>query len=80
MQVSHPLYDSRNRRWLKQLGIVLALLTLIAELFVSMHGYFSFADVFGFYGVSGLVATFLITIVALILRVILQRPEDYYGD
>lgn len=80
MQESHPLYNSRNRRRLKQLGITLALLTLIAELFISIHGYFSFAEVFGFYGVSGLLATFLITIVALILRVILQRPEGYYDD
>lgn len=80
MQDSHPLYDSRNRRRLKQLGIMLALLTLAGELFVHLHGYFSFAEVFGFYALGGLIATIVLIVIALLLRAVLQRPEGYYDD
>lgn len=80
MQDSHPLYAARNRHRLKQLGIMLALLTLAGELFVHLHGYFSFAEIFGFYGLGGLVATVILIVAALLLRAVLQRPEGYYDD
>ncbi len=78
MQDSHPLYQPGNRRRLRQIGIILALLTLAAELFVPLHGYFGFAEVFGFNAISGLIGTVALIVLALILGVILRRRDDYY--
>jgi len=78
MQDSHPLYQPLNRRRLKIFGIALALLTLAAEPFVHWHAYFGFADVFGFNAVSGLVATIVLIVLALLLATVLRRPENYY--
>lgn len=80
MPASHPLYEPQNRRWLKRILYVLTLLVLAAELFVHRHAYFDFAAFFAYNGLSGLVATLLLIAMALILRTLLQRPEDYYDD
>lgn len=80
MPTAHPLYESQNRRWLKRLLYVLVLLVLVAELFIHRHAYFDFAAFFAYNALSGLVATLLLIAVALILRSLLRRPEDYYDD
>jgi len=80
MSPSHPLYEPQNRRWLKRILFVLALLALVAELFIHVHAYFDFAAFFAYSGLIGLVATLLLIALALILRTLLQRPEDHYDD
>jgi len=79
MTDSHPLYKTINRQRLKFVGIILAVLTLAATPFVHGHAYFGFADVFGFHGVTGLLATLALIVLALLLAILLRRPEDYYG-
>lgn len=78
MSDRHPFYRPENRRRLKFIGLVLAVLSLLAELFVSMHGHFGFDDVFGFNAVSGLIGTAGLIVVAFIAFLILQREDDYY--
>ena len=80
MPASHPLYEPQNRRWLRRILYVVVLLVLAAELFVHTHAYFEFAAFFAYNGLIGLVATLLLIAVALILRSLLRRPEDYYDD
>lgn len=78
MSDRHPFYRSENRRRLKFIGLVLAVLSLLAELFVSMHGHFGFDEVFGFNAFSGLIGTAGLIVVAFITFLILQREDDYY--
>lgn len=78
MNDSHPLYKPENRRRLKIIALLLALLTLAAEPFAHLHAYFGFAEVFGFNGVSGLLSSAGLIALALIIALILRRPDDYY--
>ncbi len=79
--------EYRQEYWLDQprsasiifwgLCIVCAL-CLAPDLFIHKHGYFSWEDWTGFYGVYGFVSCVGLVLVAKQLRKILQRPETYY--
>lgn len=78
MLQQHPFYRPENRRHLKIIGMVVAVLVLLAEAFVNLHAHFDFAEVFGFNAVSGLLGATGLIIVAFVVYVILQRGDDYY--
>lgn len=58
-------------------GVVCALL-LGAGLLIDKHGPFAIEHVFGFYALLGFGASVGLVVVAKGLRVIINRPEDYY--
>ena len=60
-------------------GVVLAL-TVVAQFFIKIKGYFGIDGWFGFGAVYGLLACVLMVVVAKVLGVFLKRRDDYYDD
>ncbi|MDQ2081308.1 hypothetical protein RA307_14075 [Xanthobacteraceae bacterium Astr-EGSB] len=54
-------------------------LLLVIDVVIHKHGPFAIEHLFGFYGIFGFVACVGLVLAAKGLRVILARPEDYYG-
>ena len=61
------------------LAVVCGLLFL-ADFTYDKHGHFHIEDTTGFYGIYGFVAFTALILIAKTLRVLIKRPEDYYGD
>lgn len=57
---------------------VVGLLLVAIDLILHRHEDFSFATLFGFYGIYGFFACVILVLVAKRLRTILMRDEDYY--
>lgn len=60
-------------------GAVLAL-TVIAQLFVEVHDYFSVDGWFGFYALFGFLSCLAMVVFAKLLGYVLKRPDTYYDD
>lgn len=58
----------------------LCAIVFVAGFMVDMHGHFAVENFGGFYAVYGFVMFTGLILVAKALRVIIKRPEDYYGD
>lgn len=61
-------------------GIAVLVLTLVAQLFISIKGYFVVDGWFGFAAVFGFVCCVLMVVMAKILGKFLKREEHYYDD
>lgn len=59
---------------------VVSILVFLADFTFEKHGDFAIADIPGFYGIFGFVAFTALILLAKTLRVLIKRPEDYYGD
>lgn len=57
---------------------VVGLLLVAIDLILHRHEDFSFATLFGFYGVYGFFACVILVLIAKKLRTVLMRDEDYY--
>ncbi len=75
---SHPFYKPQNIRRLKIVALVLLLLSVLAEGFIHLHGHFGFDEIFGFTAASGFLGSLLLIVLALVIAVLLRRPENYY--
>ena len=53
---------------------------LLADLFYHKHAHFAFENWFGFYAFFGFGAYFCIVISARLLRRLIRRDENYYGE
>jgi hypothetical protein len=82
------MQDDR-KYWLDDMGNVkkvlyalyIACAVLIALDFTyTKHTMFGFEGWWGFYGIYGFVACVLLVLCAKVLRVLISRPLDYYGD
>ena len=60
-------------------SIVLAL-TVLAQIFIKIKGYFGLDGTFGFGAWFGFLACLAMVLVAKALGVLLKRREDYYDD
>lgn len=60
-------------------SVILAL-TVLAQLFVHVHEYFSIDGWFGFYAIYGFVSCLGMVVFAKLLGVLLKRPDTYYDD
>ena len=74
----HWLYQPETRRKLWIAGIVILALTVVAEIFIHMHAYFSIADFFGFNVVYGFLSGVVLIVIARVFSVLLKRKDDYY--
>jgi len=61
------------------LAVVCGLLFLL-DFTYEHHGHFDIENIPGFYGIYGFVMFTGLILVAKALRVLIKRPEDYYGD
>ncbi len=76
----HWLYRPGTPRKLWIAGIILLLLTIVAEPFISLHPYFSFEDLFSFYALFGFISCVAMVVVAKLLGILVKRKDDYYDD
>jgi len=76
----HWLYRPENRTKL-WVGFALILgITVLAQLFVHVHAYFSVDGWFGFNAIYGFLACAGMVLFAKLLGYLLKRPEDYYDN
>ena len=59
---------------------LLCLILFFADFTYHKHGHFHIEEIPGFYGVYWFVMFTALILVAKILRMIIKRPENYYGD
>jgi hypothetical protein len=76
-------------RWLDRPGnvdrlimllIAVSVATVGADFFYSKHGHWHFQEWIGFDAVYGFVACVGLVLAAKVLRILLMRDENYYGD
>lgn len=72
-----PAHRRHARTVVWAMGIACVLLLAVDPL-VHKHGEFAFEEWFGFHALFGLAAGVLVVLVARLLRVAVQRPEDYH--
>ena len=60
--------------------VIVCVLLFLADFTYAKHGHFEVEDLPGFYGVFGFVMFTALILIAKGLRVLIKRPEDYYGD
>ncbi|MCF6262405.1 MAG: hypothetical protein L3J24_02265 [Xanthomonadales bacterium] len=61
-------------------GIAVLVLTVVAQLFIPIKGYFVVDGWLGFAAIFGFVSCVLMVIVAKIMGKLLKREEHYYDD
>lgn len=59
-------------------GSVLLALTVLAQLFIPIKGYFGVDGVFGFGAMFGFISCLLMVLFAKVLGFVLKRDEQYY--
>jgi hypothetical protein len=64
-------------RWARALYVVCAL-TLVPSLFLHPHSEFGFAEIPGFHALLAFLTGCVLVLVAIVVRRLLIRPEDYY--
>lgn len=74
--LDHP----RNVRRLAYALYAVCALLLLADLFYVKHVHFAFEGWIGFFALLGFVAYCFIVNAAKLLRRLVKRPEDYYGE
>ena len=75
---SDKKHSFKAHQWIS-LGLALVCLsTLIIEFFTHRHSVFEFESTFGFYALFGFAAYVVIVRLAMGLRRLIKRSEDYY--
>ena len=81
MKKELTIFDNPKNVRRLQMGFFAALVLVVtAEAFVDMHGAFEIEHFYGFYAVYGFISYVSLIMIAKLLRKILMRREDYYGD
>lgn len=76
----HWLYRPGTPRKLWIAGIVILLLTIVAEPFITLHPHFSIESLFSFYALFGFVSCVVMVVFAKLLGFLVKRKDDYYDD
>ena len=67
-------------KWLLRVFLVISLALIGLDLVVERHVDHPFERVAGFYGIWGFVSCVVLVLAARVLRRLVKRGEDYYGD
>ena len=77
----YMLDDPKNIQRLIVLLVALCVILFFADLLIHKHSKFEFENALGFYGVYGFISYVGLVLVAKhIIRPLIMRKEDYYGD
>ena len=76
----HWLYRPGTPRKLWIAGLIILLLTIVAEPFITLHPHFSIEHLFSFYALFGFISCVVMVVVAILLGVLVKRKDDYYDD
>jgi hypothetical protein len=74
----HWLQKPTTIRLLWVLGFGLLAITVLAQIWIPMHGHFGWDDWFGFYALFGFFSCVLMVVVAKALALWVKRPDTYY--
>ena len=74
----HWLYLPATRRKLWIAGCIVLAFTVIAELFIKLHPYFSITGLFAFHAVFGFLSCVAMILFARLLGFFIKRKENYY--
>jgi hypothetical protein len=69
--------ENIKRLWRGFLAVLV--LSVLAELFVHVHGHFAVDALFGFNAGFGFLACAAMVVVAKVVALVLKRPDNYYG-
>jgi hypothetical protein len=75
----HWLDDPRNVQRLWRGFLAVLVLTVLAELLLTLHPHFEVEALFGFHAGFGFIACALMILVAKALALLLKRPDTYYA-
>lgn len=59
-------------------AIIILALTVIAELFITLHPHFKIESIFSFHAIYGFVACVVMVVFAKLLGFLIKRKDDYY--
>ncbi|MFB3091084.1 MAG: hypothetical protein ACE1ZG_07045 [Gammaproteobacteria bacterium] len=76
----HWLYRTGTSRKLWILGSIVLALTIMAELFISLHSYFAIERLFSFHALLGFISCVVMIVFAKLLGVLVKRKDNYYDD
>lgn len=74
------LDDSRNVDKIVYTLYSVCGLLILADFLYQKHPHFDMESLFGFYGFFGFIGSVFLVLTAKLMRKILMRDEDYYGD
>ncbi len=76
----HWLYQAGMPRKLWTAGAAVLAVTVLVELFVSLHPHFHSARLFAFHALYGFASCALMILLARFLGMLIKRRDDYYDD
>lgn len=76
--MKHWLYREENLHKIWKAGLIILALTVLGELLVHLHAYFSIAEFFGFNAIFGFFSCVAMVVFAKVLGKLVKRKEDYY--
>ncbi|MEM8837947.1 MAG: hypothetical protein AAGE89_07630 [Pseudomonadota bacterium] len=76
----HWLVRPGTIRALAAIGCISLVLVVLADLYVHHKAYFGIDGTFAFGAWFGLLSSVAVVIAAIVIGVILKRPESYYDD
>ncbi len=80
MMKKHWLYTDEGRRGVWRTGIIVLVVTVISELFITLHPHFSIERVFAFYALYGFLSCVAMVLFARLLGYLIKRRDDYYDE
>lgn len=79
-QNKHWLVRAKTIKLLWIIFIAILALTILAELLIHKHEYFTIDGSFGFHGWYGFITCVAMVVAAKVLGFLLKRKEDYYDN
>ena len=77
---THWLENPANIKTLWRIFLGVLALTVVAELFVSLHPVFAIEGLFGFHAAYGYITCVVMILVAKVLSLLIKRPDTYYAE
>ena len=74
------VYKTENANKIFLVLAVFCLALFLADFTYHKHGHFHIEEIPGFYGIYGFFMFTALILVAKVLRLLIKRPENYYGD
>jgi uncharacterized membrane protein len=76
----HWLVRESTIKWLWAIFIALLTVTVLADLVIEHHSYFTLDGTFGFGAWFGFISCVAMVVFAKLLGVVLKRPDIYYDE
>jgi len=71
-------YRETSIKKIRNIAIVILVLTILSEVFITLHPHFKIEGLFAFHAVFGFIACVGMVIFAKLLGFLIKRKDDYY--